>query len=977
MRRSLIALLVVIALAPLSAQQSFRVFRQSQTGGSAVGPSIVVTTPSENPYSSQSLSQLLGGIAVAGTAALTRVDVVCTGATSLTYRATGTVVWGDVKSFNVGTTDCVITVTDAAALTATDSQRFILTNPDVGSPVVSAGVDASTTGSTYQRTVSCTDAEDGHCDTVSWRTCTVSDAGTYGAGCLTVADASAKNGTCQQSVNIPTDFPCTFTLVSSGGLTTANTIIVTGTDTATPTPHSSTDIVVITRTVDLRITSPSGLGSCTLDVLCTLSAITSTGGTTGTYTYDNNSGGSSLTGYETACTGLSVASNGVISGTVTTANVGDGVCNPTIRVNDGVTTATAAFSIPLFAAGATYFATIAARGDAMVIPACDPYESAGGCSLQSAAELMAIAQNPTASHTQAYTYDTSAEAGPGGAAKLTWLQDAYRTTDQSNIPNPDSTLRVPVNTYTGTILGIWDWKPGISWSSAGCSTDGKIPELDTRPAYGHKEKQFAMSSYASGSTKQEDGINSIQINIEMTAGGRRIVTDCTEQAIGVMSDWFYMNDPTDVRTFGFKDTQMHPPRAPSGGESGKYYAGDGTVEVQSHHVKYGVWTRYWFEVRMNVDASAFTSWNTRYGVTVPPGTYHMVSIWLWDETMSAPKRIIYKAPIQRQTKSTSITSITRVGSTVTITLPVKSHGVANGETLNIIDSPIAAYNGDWDVLSGGPTTTTVTFTATGAALTAADCNPCTGARLNAARNGIAMFWFEHNTSSSHVESSGPAKFTCSAAPTTTITGISTGTQPTITATNTFVNGDKVVIADSNSTPSIDGTYKISSVTSTSFKITAKNAVTVAGSAGTATRVLIPANTVLTRAITRTTPPSPAPAPSATWKYQVRDDVIACVGGEAIATVEASPAESFGGPEGDAAAGTTLTMATTLSSVSSTATVQAPGLQGGRYLHDGDLISFSRWFNLLHTAGVGSSALTDGSDAADDVVKNPVIFQKPR
>ena len=72
-------------------------------------------------------------------------------------------------------------------------------------------------------------------------------------------------------------------------------------------------------------------------------------------------------------------------------------------------------------------------------------------------------------------------------------------------------------------------------------------------------------------------------------------------------------------------------------------------------------------------------------------------------------------------------------------------------------------------------------------------------------------------------------------PSYSITSISTGSTPTITTSvaNGYSAGQQIIISGSNSTPSIDGTYTINSVTGTkTFTITTGSPVTVAGTSGT-------------------------------------------------------------------------------------------------------------------------------------------------
>lgn len=58
------------------------------------------------------------------------------------------------------------------------------------------------------------------------------------------------------------------------------------------------------------------------------------------------------------------------------------------------------------------------------------------------------------------------------------------------------------------------------------------------------------------------------------------------------------------------------------------------------------WTRYLFELQMNVAGSAFVEWQALTGHDLTGGTYDRASLWIWDETRD-PTRVIYRVPVVR------------------------------------------------------------------------------------------------------------------------------------------------------------------------------------------------------------------------------------------------------------------------------------------------------------------------------------------
>jgi hypothetical protein len=350
MRRVLLGL-VFAALTTVAAWaqlQQIPFVRPSRDGLQApVGPSGTWHGPtSETVYETSVAAQVMTGTATAGSFALTSVDMACSGATSLQTAAAGTTSWALAIEFAVGTTTCWATISDSGSGVFIIQKTFIVTVPDVSDPVVTvatnAGVNYSVSTASTDVSVDCSDNV--ACQTLAW-----SRTGAVGTCTLNSLSGPATNWT------------CAVTLVATNNRTTANAFTFTGTDQA---DGDGTDTITITRTVTLEITS-SSLPTATQNTAYS-SQLSERGGTGTGQAWDNNSGGTSLAAYEAACTGLSVSSSGLVSGTPT--DLGDGTCNATVKLTDsGANSDTAAISIPVVAQGAegpfTFFTEMSVRSD--------------------------------------------------------------------------------------------------------------------------------------------------------------------------------------------------------------------------------------------------------------------------------------------------------------------------------------------------------------------------------------------------------------------------------------------------------------------------------------------------------------------------------------------------------------------------------------------------------------------------------------
>jgi hypothetical protein len=921
---TLVALLLLLAQLP-----SLPNVPSSPGSGQAVivSPRITFTSPSaESVVDTSVLAQTLGGAITAGSGAITGAVIVCTGATavsSTSVAGAAATTWTRAQTFVAGTTVCSVTVTDANGRTAIASKTFIVTNPDLSDPVVSAGADASTGDPSYVRDVTCTD--DVGCVSVTWSgaggasgTCSLSGSGTVvsatcnfslasGANTITVTgtDQAAKTGTDQvvitrtsdggaptvsagadastssssfpRSVTCTDDVACTsvswsgpggtddceivstngltrsanceFALLTTGtcGATRVNTITVTGQDAV---GNSATDTVDITRTATLTVTSVSG-GSFPYNQAGTTLTLSATGGANCSYTWTNNGAGTSLNDGDADCAGLTISSAGVISGTATTAAAKPATCSWTAKVSDGINNDTQALTTTIYDPTATtYFQTISALTEAQAIEGCSTTGDAKGCSLSTLAQDAALLSS---SDTSSYTIDTTKGSTP--VTRITWAQ----TNASGPVSGP---IKMPIRaTGTDDYLIIWDTYYDQTWTRATCG--GVIP--DALQSYTHKEFQVAFGP-VSGPGRIYTEVRSQFPNHPSP------YVSCDDIAVSDMRS--YSNGPqTDLQLALISSSLFHALDT-----AGLDTAGAGTQIVDQYPIKHGKWTRHWLRIKLSQPETAFTSWNTKYGITVPAGLYHQVSLWIADEDRD-PVAIVYEAPwrIQLGSETHNVTAYTCANQIATVTFDA-AHKLAIGDAIHIVGAGESAFNGNF-VSATLPSTTQVTFNIGQAC-------PAGSASGSAIKGGSAMawlnaFWYEHNTSSGHPNATGQVTFT--------------GTDGTLIPKALFMTRS-------------DGTK---------FK-------------------------------------TQGPCEDAT-------NCIHVVGGTATMNVIADA----GGPNGTTAAGTVLTITSPPAGLNPTATVTAAGLTGGRYLLDGDAYFYERWFSLLKNYALPATPLNDTA-----------IFQKP-
>jgi hypothetical protein len=220
-------------------------------------------------------------------------------------------------------------------------------------------------------------------------------------------------------------------------------------------------------------------------------------------------------------------------------------------------------------------------------------------SLRDQAQLNALTR---AGVSTSFTYDYANDPYP-------WKQDGaklYHPDDMgASIPR-NQTLDMPIDVSDGTVLVINDFWFGPEW---------RTNRLDPSRSW----KPFML---------QVDGGR--WWTHAMGRGGQQsdpVVNDSYNSLSGGGTGF-----PTGV-------TQREPLTPP----------GEGTIPTRSFFIHHGVWTRYWFEVRLYLPPEAFTSWMAHTGVTLEPnpndpqGRYHMISSWIADEHRG-PVRLTYQAP---------------------------------------------------------------------------------------------------------------------------------------------------------------------------------------------------------------------------------------------------------------------------------------------------------------------------------------------
>lgn len=323
----LVALLLVTQLIPF--------IRPGAPGvQSVVNPSITFTSPvADSTFETSVVAQVLGGTCAAGSSALDRATITVSGATTVAEtNATGTTSWAIAVEFSVGTSVATAKCYDVSGRVATVQKTIIVTSPDGGDPVVEivhdggsgVGANYSVNATTQTVAVECTD--DVGCVDLNWFRAEASSVLADGDECAAVGGSA---------------YQCTVNLSPSAtNRNFANLFVMTGIDAA---GNEHTDTITITRLVTLTITS--GLLPSASQDTAYIRQLAETGGTGLSQSWDNGSGATALDAFEAACTGGDISTTGVITGPFTT--IGDGECNPTVRLTDSEGSVSKQLRIPV------------------------------------------------------------------------------------------------------------------------------------------------------------------------------------------------------------------------------------------------------------------------------------------------------------------------------------------------------------------------------------------------------------------------------------------------------------------------------------------------------------------------------------------------------------------------------------------------------------------------------------------------------
>lgn len=307
----------------------------------AIAPEVTITLPTTEPTQSTGTAAIVIEGTCTDNTACTTVSLACPQCTptsaSCTLSGSGTTQTFTCASVAqaAGANALTVTARDALVNSDTDLLTSTLSTSDVTAPVITitsnggSGVGANFTTTTSPVTISGTASDAVGVTLVRWTN--------------TAGSPGTASGTTAWSGSVP---------LTSG----ANALTFIAED---ANGNQGTDTITVTYTPTLTITTltlpPATQNSAYSQTLAR------TGGTA-PFTWDNNSGGSSLGA--AACTGLSISVAGVVSGTPTTT----GTCNFTAKITDtAAATDTQALSIVVAAAGAAgphdFFTALIARGD--------------------------------------------------------------------------------------------------------------------------------------------------------------------------------------------------------------------------------------------------------------------------------------------------------------------------------------------------------------------------------------------------------------------------------------------------------------------------------------------------------------------------------------------------------------------------------------------------------------------------------------
>lgn len=214
-------------------------------------------------------------------------------------------------------------------------------------------------------------------------------------------------------------------------------------------------------------------------------------------------------------------------------------------------------------------------------------------------------------------------ASPPNAYWAAGADGAQVTWDQA-LPNISQQLFLPVQQDSGTYLLIVDYYYPSLWRAV--ALGGVIAAAN----YVRKELQARYDAV----TSEAQGQIFFEQYCQMVQGGNPAVND--PAYVGNYQTRIYSQIPAP------SDAGMIPVVKRGAGTSGSWEVG----------IRHSTWIRFIQEHRLNQPHTAFTSWEATYGVSLPAGTYHMISAWMLqagdDPTNLEVCRRIFQMPVYRQ-----------------------------------------------------------------------------------------------------------------------------------------------------------------------------------------------------------------------------------------------------------------------------------------------------------------------------------------
>lgn len=222
-------------------------------------------------------------------------------------------------------------------------------------------------------------------------------------------------------------------------------------------------------------------------------------------------------------------------------------------------------------------------------------------SLRSQAQLDSLTNLGTSNY---FTYDVANDtyAFPQDAAKFYKSADSAIGAPSDSIPG-NQQLKMPIGINSGTVLITFDFWYGQEFrTNRGTVGNYKIWQVrqDTNRWWTHVNR-FALAT-----------------------------------------------DPTEIcKTFDSMDGNNFPVW-PAGVTRREPYtpSGAGSVTQRTYPIFWNTWTRYWYYIELSVPSTdpRWNDWKSQNVDTAAlSGTYHMLSLWIGDETR-APSRMVYRVP---------------------------------------------------------------------------------------------------------------------------------------------------------------------------------------------------------------------------------------------------------------------------------------------------------------------------------------------